>query len=84
MAGKSKFLEQIARAREATQPTRPEEKPVAEMNDSEMNEALRQARVEAIEANRAVAAAAAEYTRPDTTLGARLADLQRHKRKTWR
>jgi hypothetical protein len=79
------FLAQIERARAAAQTTRPAEKPVAEMNGAEMNgaemdAALRQARVEAIEANRAVAEAAAEHTRPPT-LAAVLADLKRSKRR---
>ncbi len=83
MAGKSKFLEQIARAREASQPTRPTEKPVEEMSSAELDAALIEARREAVAANRAVAAAAAEQTRPPT-LAAKLADLQRGKRNHWR
>jgi hypothetical protein len=54
------------------------------MTSTELDEALRLARVEAIEANRAVAeAATAERTRP-ATLAATLAELQRGKRKSWR
>ncbi len=84
MAGKSKFLEQIERARAAAQPARPEAKPLEEMSSTELDAALIEARWEAVAANRAVAAAAAEYTRPPATLGAVLGDLQRGKRKTWR
>jgi hypothetical protein len=65
MAGS--FLAQIQRAREATQPTRPAEKPVGEMTQAELDEAIRQAKVEVVEANRAVAQAVAdERTRPPT------------------
>jgi hypothetical protein len=79
------FLAQIQRARAATLTTRPEDKPVEEMSSTELDVALIEARREAVEANRAVAAVAAEeYTRPPTTLGAKLAELQRGKRKTWR
>ncbi len=82
MAGS--FLAQIERARAATQPTRAAEKPTEQMTSTELDEALRLARVEAIEANRAVAeAATAERTRP-ATLAATLAELQRGKRKSWR
>jgi len=77
------FLAQIQRAKAAAQPTRPEEKPVEEMTSAEMDEALRLARVEAIEANRAVAAAAAEHTRP-ATLAATFRELQRGKKHHWR
>ncbi len=78
------FIKHIERARAATQPTRPEEKPLDRMTQAELDEALRLARVEAIEANRAVAeAATAERTRP-ATLAATLAELQRGKRKSWR
>ncbi len=81
MAGS--FLAQIERARAAAQTTRPAEKPVTEMNGAEMDAALRQSRVEVIEANRAVAEAAAEYTRPPT-LAANLRELQRGKKNHWR
>jgi len=80
------FLAHIERqrSRAATQPSRPEEKPLDRMTQAELDEALRLARVEAIEANRAVAeAATAERTRP-ATLAATLAELQRGKRKSWR
>ncbi len=83
MAGS--FLAQIQRAREATQTTSPAEKPVGEMTQAELDEAMRLAKVEVVEANRALAAAVAdERTRPATTLGAVLGELQRGKRKTWR
>jgi len=75
------FIKHIERARAATQPTRPEEKPLDRMTQAELDEALRLARVEAIEANRAVAEAAAEHTRPPATLAAVLADLKRSKRR---
>jgi hypothetical protein len=85
VARESKFLESIERARAAaTQPARPEEKPVGEMSSAELDVALEEARREAIAANRAVAeAATAERTRP-ATLAATLAELQRGKRKSWR
>jgi len=85
-AKKSSFLESIERARAATQTApRPDDVPLDRMSADQLNEALRAARVEAIEANRALAQAAAEeYTRPDTTLAARLAELQKSKRRTWR
>ncbi len=81
MAGN--FIKQIERARAATLPSRPAQKPVEEMSGTELDAALIEARREAVAANRAVAAAAAEYTRPPT-LAAKLADLQRGKRKHWR
>ncbi len=82
MAGN--FIKHIERSRAAaTQPARPEEKPLEEMSSTELDEALRLARVEAIEAHKAVAAVAAEQTRPPT-LAAKLAELQRGKRKHWR
>ncbi len=77
------FLAQIERARAATQPARPAQKPVEEMSGTELDAALIEARREAVAANRAVAAAAAEYRSPPT-LAAKLAELQRGKRKTWR
>ncbi len=81
---KSKFLESIARAREASTPRAGSaEKPVEEMSGAELDAALVDARREAVAANRAVAAAAAEYTRPPT-LAAKLAELQRGKRHHWR
>jgi len=82
MAGN--FLAQIQRAREATQPARPEEKPVEEMSGTELDQALIEARREAVAANRAVAeAVAAEQTRPPT-LAAKLRELQGGKKKHWR
>ncbi len=77
------FLAHIERqrSRAATQQTRPAEKPLDRMTQAELDEALRLARVEAIEANRAVAeAATAERTRP-ATLAATLAELKRSKRR---
>jgi len=82
VAGKSRFLEQIARAKAATQNTRPEEKPAEQMNVTELDEAMRLAKVEVVEANRALAqAVAAEQTRPPATLAAVLADLKRSRRR---
>ncbi len=86
MAGKSKsrFLESLERSRAAaTQPARPTEKPLEEMSSTELDAALIEARREAVAANRAVAAAAAEYTRPPTLAGV-LADLKRSKRRARR
>ncbi len=77
------FLAHIERARAAaTQPARPAEKPVEEMSGTELDAALIEARREAVAANRAVAAAAAEYTRPPT-LAAKLRELKRGKKKHW-
>jgi hypothetical protein len=53
------------------------------MTQAELDAALVESKREVIEANRAVAAVAAEYTRPPT-LAAKLAELQRGKRKHWR
>jgi hypothetical protein len=79
------FLAQIERAKAATQPSRPEEKPLDRMTSAELDEALRLARVEAIEANRAVAAAVAdERSRPATSLSQVLGGLQKSKRRSWR
>ncbi len=84
-AKKSSFLQSIERARAATQTApRPAEKPLEDMTSAELDEAHRVALIRSTEAQRAVVAAAAEYTRPPTTLGAKLAELQRGKRKTWR
>jgi hypothetical protein len=78
------FLAHIERARAAaTQPARPAEKPAEEMSGAELDAALIEARREAVAANRAVAEAAAEYTRPPT-LAATLGELQRKKRRHWR
>jgi len=84
MAGN--FIKHIERARAAaTQPARPAEKPLEELTSTELEEQLRQARVEAIEANRALAQAAAdERTRPATTLSQVLGGLQKSKRRSWR
>ncbi len=81
MAGN--FIKQIERARAATQPTRPEEKPLEEMSSTELDAALIEARREAVAANRAVAAAAAEYTRAPS-LAATFRELQRGKKNHWR
>ncbi len=78
------FLAHIQRARAAAQTTRPAEKAIEEMSSKELDQALVEARREAVAANRAVAeAATAERTRP-ATLAATLAELQRGKRKSWR
>jgi hypothetical protein len=84
MAGN--FIKQIERARAATQPSRPAEKPLDRMTQAELDEALRLAKVEVVEANRAVAQAVADDRNqpPATTLAGKLRDLQRSKRKTWR
>ncbi len=82
MAGS--FLAQIARAKAAAQPTRPAQKPVEEMSQAELDDALVEAKREAVAAHKAVAAVAAEeYTRPPT-LAAKLGELQRGKRRHWR
>ncbi len=84
MARESKFLEQIARAREAaTQTARPAEKPVEQMTQEELDVALVDSKPRVVEANRAVVEAADERTRPPT-LAAKLAELQRGKRHHWR
>ncbi len=76
------FIKHIERARAAAQTTRPATKPVEEMNDEEMNEALRLARIEAVEANRALAQAVAdERERPATSLSQVLGDLKRSRRR---
>jgi fructose-1,6-bisphosphatase len=81
MAGS--FIKQIERARAAAQTTRPTEKNISEMTQEELDVALVDSKRRVVEANRAVAAVAAEYTRPPT-LAAKLAELQRGKRKHWR
>ena len=79
------FIKHIERARAASQPTRPATKPVEEMTSDELDQAMRAAKVEVVETSRALAQAVAdERTRPATTLGAKLGELQRGKRKTWR
>ncbi len=83
MAGN--FIKQIERARAATQQTRPAEKPTEQMTQAELDEAMRLAKVEVIEANRALAQAAAdEHNRPPATLAAVLADLKRTRRRNRR
>ncbi len=85
MARESKFLEQIARARAASRPTSPATKSIEEMSSAELDQALVEARREAVAANRALAeAAAAVHTRPPTTLAATLRELQRGKTNHWR
>ncbi len=80
MAGS--FLAQIERARAATEATRPSEKPAEEMTSTELDEAMRLAKVEVVEANRALAAAVAdERTRPATSLSQVLGDLKRSRRR---
>jgi hypothetical protein len=83
---KSRFLESIERARAAASLTaRPAQKPVEEMTSTELDEQMRLAKLEVVEANRALAAAVAEeHVRPPATLGATLAELQRGKRRHWR
>jgi hypothetical protein len=80
------FIKHIERARAATQTARPvEDKPLDEMSVEELSEAHRAALVRSTEAQRAVAAAARENDfQGPTTLGARLADLQRGKKHHWR
>ncbi len=77
------FLAHIERARAAAQTTRPAEKAIEEMSSAELDQALVEARREAVAANRAVAEAAAEYTRPPTLAGV-LADLKRTRRRNRR
>ncbi len=81
------FLAHIERqrSRAAAQTTRPAQKPVEEMSGDELDQALVEARREAVAANRAVAeAVAAEQTRPPATLGAVLSDLKRSRRRNRR
>ncbi len=79
------FIKHIERARAAAQTTRPAEKNISEMTQEELDEAMRQAKLEVIAADRAYAAAVSEESsKPAGTLGAKLAELQRGKRKTWR
>ena len=81
MAGS--FLAQIQRAKAATQATSPATKPVEELSGAELDQALIDARREAVAANRAVVEAAAEHTRPPT-LAATFRELQRGKKHHWR
>jgi len=80
------FLAHIERARAAAPPTPVSaEKPAAEMTSDELDEAMRLAKVEVVEANRALAAAVAdERTRPAATLGAVLSELKRTRRRNRR
>jgi hypothetical protein len=79
------FLAHIERARAAAQTTRPAEKAIEEMSGDELDQALVEARREAVEANRALAQAAAdEHNRPPATLAAVLADLKRSRRRNRR
>ncbi len=80
------FLAHIERARAAaTQPTRPTQKPAEQMTSTELDEAMRLAKVEVVEANRALAAAVAdERSRPATSLSQVLGDLKRSRRRSWR
>jgi hypothetical protein len=76
------FLAHIQRAREASQTTRPAEKNISEMTSDELDEAMRLAKVDVVEANRALAQAVAdERTRPATTLSQVLGDLKRSRRR---
>jgi hypothetical protein len=79
------FIKHIERARAATQTApRPAEKSLEDMTQDELDEAMRLAKVEVVEANRAVAAAvAAEQTRPPSLAGV-LADLKRTRRRNRR
>jgi hypothetical protein len=77
------FIKQIERARVAAQTTSPTQKPVEQMTQAELDAALVESKREVIEANRAVAAVAAEYTRPPT-LAATLRELKRGRRNHWR
>jgi hypothetical protein len=80
------FLAHIERARAAaSQPARAEEKAIEEMSQAELDEAMRLAKVEVVEANRALAAAAAdERTRPATSLSQVLGELKRSRRRARR
>ncbi len=84
MAGS--FLKQIERARaSSTQRVGPAEKPVEQMTQPELDEQMRLAKVEVVEANRALAQAVAdERTRPATSLSQVLGDLKRSRRRSWR
>ncbi len=80
------FIKHIERARAAaTQPARPAQKSVEELTSTELDEAMRQAKVEVVEANRALAQAVAdERTRPATSLSQVLGDLKRTRRRNRR
>ncbi len=76
------FLAHIERARAAAPPPRPTEKNISEMTNSELDEQMRLAKVEVVEANRALAAAVAdERERPATSLSQVLGDLKRSRRR---
>ncbi len=77
------FLAHIERqrSRAATQPARPEEKPAEQMTSTELDEAMRLAKLEVVEANRALAAAVADERERPATLGAVLSDLKRSRRR---
>ncbi len=77
------FLAHIERARAAATPrARSAEKPAEEMTSTELDEAMRLAKVEVVEANRALAAAVAdERTRPATSLSQVLGELKRSRRR---
>jgi hypothetical protein len=77
------FLKQIERARaSSTQRVGPAEKPAEEMTSAELDEQMRLAKVEVVEANRALAQAVAdERTRPATSLSQVLGDLKRSRRR---
>ncbi len=81
MAGS--FLAQIQRAKAAATPrARSTEKPVEEMTSAELDEQMRLAKVEVVEANRALAqAVAGEQDRPPTSLSQVLGDLKRTRRR---
>ncbi len=80
------FIKHIERARAAATPTSVSaEKPAADMTSDELDEAMRLAKVEVVEANRALAQAVAdERTRPATSLSQVLGDLKRSRRRSWR
>ncbi len=79
------FLAHIERAKAATQATRPAEKNISVMTSDELDEQMRLAKVEVVEANRALAAAVAdERERPATSLSQVLGDLKRSRRRNWR
>ncbi len=78
------FIKHIERARAAERARSPE-KPAEELTSDELDEAMRLAKAEVVEANRALAAAAAdERTRPATSLSQVLGDLKRSRRRARR
>ncbi len=84
MAGS--FIKHIEKARAAATPTSVSaEKPAEQMTSTELDEAMRLAKVEVVEANRALAAAVAdERTRPATSLSQVLGELKRTRRRNRR